>query len=340
MNWFEELTGFPEPDYATVRERLAVDGHDLVVRGSSRRYGIGELELVSLGELRERAVQPGGGPGRARVRIAKGEVRQMHRQPQYAGALFQVASQFNLLEMVSPDVTPEDGVTRYQHDGTQGPACAIAAGAATIYRNYLVPVGDGVGQTRDRQLDGLADLGEALSAALDEPASRLWTMRNGYALCTEHGLELIGRHLHAGRSGPRRPALEVAHRHALAGGGHRPHRTATPEGVAGVLLGAARDVHAHSRPPVGALRAPRARSRLRGHLAGRGIASGARRHERRRAHAPGRRCIRQRRPVDRHCHRAGSGHRDRVRPRRAPRDPEPAVIRPARIGASLPMIAL
>lgn len=197
MNWFEELTGFPEPDYATVRERLAVDGHDLVVRGSSRRYGIGELELVSLGELRERAVQPGGGPGRARVRIAKGEVRQMHRQPQYAGALFQVASQFNLLEMVSPDVTPEDGVTRYQHDGTQGPACAIAAGAATIYRNYLVPVGDGVGQTRDRQLDGLADLGEALSAALDEPASRLWTMRNGYALCTEHGLELIGRHLHA-----------------------------------------------------------------------------------------------------------------------------------------------
>src|SRR5690606_1576290 len=92
MNWFEELTGFPEPDYATVRGRLAVDGHDLVVRGSSRRYGIGELELVSLAELRERAVQPGGGPGRTRLRIVKGEVRQMHRQPQYAGALFQVAS--------------------------------------------------------------------------------------------------------------------------------------------------------------------------------------------------------------------------------------------------------
>jgi hypothetical protein len=65
MNWFEELTGFPEPDYATVRKRLAVDGHERVVRGSSRRYGIGELELVSLGELRERAVGPGGGLGRA-----------------------------------------------------------------------------------------------------------------------------------------------------------------------------------------------------------------------------------------------------------------------------------
>ncbi|MCC7058697.1 MAG: hypothetical protein IT508_00535 [Burkholderiaceae bacterium] len=195
MNWFEDLTGFREPDHASIRERLAVDGHDLVVRGSSRRYGIGELELVSLGELRERAVGTSGGSGRPRVRIVKGDARQMHHQPQYAGALFQVASQFNLLEMVSPGVTPEDGVTRYQCDNTQGPACAIAAGAATIYRNYLVPVGDSVGQTRDRQLDGLADLGEALSAALGEPVSRLWAMRNGYALCTEDGLGLIGRHL-------------------------------------------------------------------------------------------------------------------------------------------------
>jgi hypothetical protein len=28
--------------------------------------------------------------------------------------------------MVSPKIAPEDGVTRYQHDHTQGPACAIA----------------------------------------------------------------------------------------------------------------------------------------------------------------------------------------------------------------------
>ena len=39
-------------------------------------------------------------------------------------------------------MTPEDGVTRYKDDPTQGPACAIAAGAATIYRNYFVPIGD------------------------------------------------------------------------------------------------------------------------------------------------------------------------------------------------------
>ena len=44
----------------------------------------------------------------------------------------------------------------------------MAAGAATIYRNYFAPVGDGIGQTSERQLDGLADLGAALG---DGPGS-------------------------------------------------------------------------------------------------------------------------------------------------------------------------
>lgn len=76
--------------------------------------------------------------GRLRVSLAQGDVRKLHQAPQHAGALFQVASQFNLLEMTSRDVTPEHGVTRYRHDPTQGRACAIAAGAATIYRNYYL----------------------------------------------------------------------------------------------------------------------------------------------------------------------------------------------------------
>jgi hypothetical protein len=41
----------------------------------------------------------------------------MHQSPTNAGAVFQVASQFNLLEMISPEITPEHGVT-YQHDRT------------------------------------------------------------------------------------------------------------------------------------------------------------------------------------------------------------------------------
>jgi hypothetical protein len=96
--------------------------------------------------------------------------------------------------MVSPGVTPEQGVSRYQNDPTQGPACAIAAGAATIYRNYFAPVDGGQGQTADRQLDGLSSLGEALSEALDKPVSELWSMQNGYALCGRAGLDAIAAH--------------------------------------------------------------------------------------------------------------------------------------------------
>ena len=57
----------------------------------------------------------------------------------------------------------------------------IAAGAGTIWRNYLAPVGDQTGQTADRQIDGLADLGAALARGM-EATTPLWRMRNGYAL--------------------------------------------------------------------------------------------------------------------------------------------------------------
>jgi hypothetical protein len=195
MDWFEKLTGFRETSYDDTRAKLKVEGKRLRSLVNDKDYGIGELELVSLETLRERVKAAGKLPGRLRARVVTGDVRQMHRLPENAGALFQVASQFNLLEMVSSDVTPEQGVTRYQNDPTQGPACAIAAGAATVYRNYFVPVNGGHGQNAKRQLDGLADLGRTLATALNQPVSTLWDMKNGYALCTRAGLNSIADHL-------------------------------------------------------------------------------------------------------------------------------------------------
>jgi hypothetical protein len=195
MDWFEKLTGFRETGYNETRDRLDVEGGTLRSRINGASYGIGELELVSLQTLRETAKSASNVRGRVKVSVVTGDVRVMHRSPENAGALFQVASQFNLLEMVSPDVTPEQGVTRYQSDLTQGPACAIAAGAATIYRNYFVPIKGGQGQTAKRQLNGLADLGAALSSALKLPVDNLWRMQNGYALGTQSGLDAIAQHL-------------------------------------------------------------------------------------------------------------------------------------------------
>jgi hypothetical protein len=195
MDWFERLMGFREQAYASARSQMDVEGTDLVSRVNGRRFAIGQLELVSLGDLRARASAAGGLPGRLQVGVVQGDVRKMHLAPENRNALFQVASQFNLLEMVGPGVTPEHGVTRYAHDQTQGPACAIAAGAATIYRNYFAAVDGAHGQTAARQLNGLADVGSALAQALGCPVEQLWDMRNGYALCTQSGLDAISAYL-------------------------------------------------------------------------------------------------------------------------------------------------
>jgi hypothetical protein len=197
MDWFEKLTGFCETGYDVTRGKLKVDGRQLQSLVNGKFYGIGELELVPLQTLRARVKSAGGLPERLKVGVVIGDVRHMHQSPENAGALFQVASQFNLLEMVSPNVSPEQGVTRYEHDRTQGPACAIAAGAATIYRNYFALVDGSCGQTAIRQLDGLAGLGEALSTALNKPVNALWEMLNGYALCSRAGLDAITQHLRA-----------------------------------------------------------------------------------------------------------------------------------------------
>lgn len=192
MDWFERITGFGEEEYASTQARLRVEGNALVNEVTGRRWAMGRLEVVSLADLRARAaVLPDGSalvPG-----VVRGDIRELHLAPEQEGALIQVASQFNLLEMAGPGISPEDGVTGYAWDRTQGPACAIAAGAATIYRNYLMPVDGGRGQRGERQINTLADLG----AALGHDQQPLWTWRNGYALCSAEGLARVSRQLAA-----------------------------------------------------------------------------------------------------------------------------------------------
>ena len=105
----------------------------------------GMLETPSLAELRTRVREIPAATGTLKVSEVVADVQKLHVAPENNGALFQVASQFNLLEMVSPSVTPEHGVEIYENDHTQGPACAIACGAGTIYRNYFASVNGRVG---------------------------------------------------------------------------------------------------------------------------------------------------------------------------------------------------
>ena len=191
--WFETLTGFSEESPQQVRKNITVDRQTLTSHVNGKVLVYGQLETPTLAELRARVHAHGQKGGQISVREVVANVQHLHTDVSNAGALFQVASQFNLLEMVSPSVTPERGVGIYEHDHTQGPACAIAAGAGTIYRNYFAMVNGQTGQSASNQIDCLAEIG----AALGNTASRLWEMRNGYALASQSGLVAIAQHLHA-----------------------------------------------------------------------------------------------------------------------------------------------
>ncbi|MCP4073647.1 MAG: hypothetical protein GY742_18230 [Hyphomicrobiales bacterium] len=194
-DWFEVLTGFPERNSETVRENLSVDGSSLCSEVNGKTYSIGSFQCITLEELRKETATLIADQGTSSCELIIGDVKKLHEENSNKESVFQVASQFNCLEMISPNVTPEDGVTRYQHDRTQGPACAISAGAATIYRNYFVPLGEGYGQTSDRQINTLKPFADALAKNLGCNVSELWFMKNGYLLLNEMSLSKIDQHL-------------------------------------------------------------------------------------------------------------------------------------------------
>ncbi|MGB5292684.1 MAG: hypothetical protein WBN41_14670 [Lysobacterales bacterium] len=189
--WFEDLTGFVEVSPDQVRSQLVVSDNRIKSRVNGNTFVCGELQTPSLAELRSTPTQKQVAAGPIKVREVISDVTSLHLDPDNAGALFQVASQFNLLEMPSQHVGPERGVGVYEYDLTQGPACAVAAGAGTIYRCYMAEVNGKTGQSADSQIDCLEDMGKVLG----NTDGRLWQMQNGYAMATSTGLSEISERI-------------------------------------------------------------------------------------------------------------------------------------------------
>ncbi|KAF4699817.1 hypothetical protein FOZ63_001138, partial [Perkinsus olseni] len=216
--WFEDTFGFSERAggsnmHATVHRNVELhkrsDGVlELMSKPLGKRFEVGRFDTPSLAELRSATSKnrppeiPGVRPPHKEITIQNivADVRELHRDPANDGAVFQVASQFNCLEMPDMNTTPEEGITNYIHDHTQGPACALECAPGTLFRNYFVKVmsngtageidasdvdtsGAGLGQYDKKQLDGLQGLGEAL----DNRRNRYWTMKNGYATPSRRG---------------------------------------------------------------------------------------------------------------------------------------------------------
>lgn len=108
------------------------------------------------------------------------------------------------------------GVTHYVYDYTQGPACALACAAGTVYRNYLVDVASHAfspsagakeggrpisstrkGQTQFSQLNNL----DALEHAIHNDEERFFTVRNGYTFSDKSSLQRLQRVIRASIEG-------------------------------------------------------------------------------------------------------------------------------------------
>ena len=85
------------------------------------------------------------------------------------GDTIQVASQLNCLEMIDPSKTREDGISIYEYDKTQGPACVMCAPTGLAYRNYL--------------LEEIPDTSKEFKKFLNSHSNNIagsWRVENGY----------------------------------------------------------------------------------------------------------------------------------------------------------------
>ena len=152
MTWFEALFGFRETKYDTTKNNFSVTFQEDPETGLSEgllcsnakpdtKYSIGRFHYPTLGELREKTEDivddTASSTTELTFDVLVGDVQSFHGKPENKFATFQVASQFNCLEFVGASVVPESGVTVYEFDHTQGPACCLCTGPAITYRNYM-----------------------------------------------------------------------------------------------------------------------------------------------------------------------------------------------------------
>lgn len=199
--WFGRLFGFEEEwlSYAERKANFSLDAERRVLSSNvnGKRFVVGEFTTPSLRELRQMGEScRTSGPLKV-DHVVTGDILPHHAHQCNAGATFQAASQFNCLEFVSPYKKPEDGVTIYVNDPTQGPACSIAAGPATVYRNYFAKVNGQEGQTCDQQLNNLDILSQLLASEMGsvDGYSPPFEVRGGYTFSTVEGLMKLNAYL-------------------------------------------------------------------------------------------------------------------------------------------------
>jgi len=205
MSWFSNLFGFMEKigsvanlEWTKQNFKYSTETGVLIsVPAPDREFKAGWFERPSLRDLRNivdleearRAL-----PGSVKVREIVSDVSELHTMSENRHALFQAASQFNCLEFPSQRGKPENGITVYSSDRTQGPACAIACAPGTVVRNYFGMKSDDTAlecQTQDNQVNNLADCEEFLENA----KQRYFEVMAGYTMSSDGNLMRLNKAL-------------------------------------------------------------------------------------------------------------------------------------------------
>jgi hypothetical protein len=106
-----------------------------------------------------------------------GDSRGLHSQPEFEGSVFQMASQFNFKEEVSPDVKLPPSVLPL--DMTQGPACALACYPAYVHRWFF---------RNDDENHGLVEICNYFE---DKLGDKMIDVKNGYVESSNERLDVL-----------------------------------------------------------------------------------------------------------------------------------------------------
>lgn len=158
QSWFETLFGFDESienvsKYMECEQKE--EGATLFSKKNQKKFSAGKFSVCSVSSFQHLEPRNGGhlhiihGNGMKSTKIHLVDVMCAQNHPDFNGATFQVASNFNCLEFLGSKQTAAKGVTSYVINHAQGPVCAVSSGPAVTYRNYFVQHTDGtIGQLR------------------------------------------------------------------------------------------------------------------------------------------------------------------------------------------------
>lgn len=144
-SWFSTLFGFEE-SVESVKKNIDIkeeqDHFTMISKVNHKTYNAGKFLICSTSSFTNLSARHDGklhlihGHGSLHKLSPIVDILSMQSIPDWNGATYLAASNFNCLEFTGPTQNPSMGVTRYYSDHTQGPYCALATGAATVLRNY------------------------------------------------------------------------------------------------------------------------------------------------------------------------------------------------------------